>query len=149
MKTKAAEARHLVPVVLNILRVFFPPKTDHEILRCQCLEALSSMYDELEHWGPDSGRKVAQLGRRHVMLYAELSLEVFKSMRPNEIWLFWKMYPKQHQLIHCLEEQLAFCENPRDHWCYADESAIGLSVKTAESCKPRNLHRAVIGKYRL
>ena len=57
--------------------------------------------------------------------------------------------PKMHLLVHCLEEQVSTAGNPRDVWCYPDESEIGAAIKVAASLHASVLHRSVIRKHRL
>ena len=42
LKCKAAETRHLLPVLLHMLRHFFPPKTEREGTRLACVEACTT-----------------------------------------------------------------------------------------------------------
>ena len=108
------------------------------------------MYDELVNWKPGSGVIAADFGRRSVQLYAELCNEHLEERTwQRSGMLVWAMRPKFHLFLHCLEDQVAISGNPRDAWCYCDESEIGAGVRVAESCHPSTLHRTIMQKHRL
>ena len=60
----------------------------------------------------------------------------------------YKFYPKMHQIVHCLEDQICVHGNPMEFWCYPDESEIGAATRVAESLHVSKLHRTVIRKHR-
>ena len=64
-------------------------------------------------------------------------------------WFKYRWYPKHHLFIHIVEDQIATCDNPREHWCYGDEDFIGDMVLVGESVGPTVLHRSVMQKYRI
>jgi len=78
-------------------------------------------------------------GQRFLTLYAELA-------RIHENDLLCKWYPKFHLFQHLLETQIPVAGNPREYWCYEDESNIGHCVQIAESCHPSTLHKLVLRK---
>ena len=148
LRLKAAEGRYMVPITLRLLELFFPSATNHDNLRFECLSALNLVYLEMKNWNPNSPRTVATEGRRHVMLYAELSKE-WLATNETRSWFGWKYIPKHHLSIHCFEEQVARYGNPAESWNYFDESEIGDAVKLAESgLHPRTLRKALLQKYR-
>ena len=149
LKTKAAEGRYLLPVVVAILEKWFPARDDHEGNRLLCLTALRDMYTELKAWGPGSGPRVASLGRRHVLLYEALSRDALSKLREGATQLFWRLYPKHHLFIHCVEDQVMISGNIGESWNYRDESAIGDAAKVAGRLHPRTLHRTLITKMRV
>ena len=139
-------------------------------------KALNSVYLELYNWGPESAQKVASFGRKHILLYAELSKEFMLSPSFHTLgYTMYKMYPKHHLMIHLVEDtgetnsylnierinctigtlhaapedQMRDHGNLKSHWCYPDEASIGLAVKLAESCHPLTLQKVVIQKHRL
>jgi hypothetical protein len=140
-KLKAAESRRMLYVLHFVLLHVFPHESGHDKLRLQCVAYIAKMYREMEAWGPDSGTTVAELARRHLLLYHELSLDASSAM-------FWRLYPKHHLFLHFMEDQVALAGNPREHWTYADESCIGLIAKLAASCHAGTVHRVVISRYR-
>ena len=95
----------------------------------------------------NSKKEEGKTVRRRLILYAELCKEAAgdTGMMP----VFWKWYPKHHQFSHLCEDQVRDCGNPMDHWCYADEDAIGHAVHIAESWHAKTLHRLVIEKHRI
>ena len=188
LKAKAANARYVLPVVRHVLLRYFPPATAHEKLRYNCLARLDDFYIELSDWKVDSGPRAAQLGREHVLLYAELSAQAASMLDGHNALIMWRivrftntisfvdhrfplvnskflccssyklfsvfvlssrMYPKHHLFLHIIEDQILFCGNPRDHWCYGDESEIGIAVRIAKSLHPSFLHRAIVAKLRI
>ena len=109
------------------------------------------MYRHLLTWsGSESGLNAASSARKANALCAEMQQyhnEVGKWKTRG--WHFYKLYPKHHQLIHVLEDELAKSGLPTNHWCYCDESEIGAAVRLAESVHPSKLHVMVIPKSRL
>jgi len=83
MKLKAAEGRYFLPVLHTMLTKFFPCQTQHAKTRLWCAEALLSVYSELDSWVEGvSTIRLGQFGRKHLLLYAELS----KSSRNELRW---------------------------------------------------------------
>jgi hypothetical protein len=144
LKAKAAETRRMVPVVLCMLENFFPKATLLELTRYQCVQSLNDIYKTMESWGPGSVETIGRLGRQHVILYSQLGM-TYSLCKP---WVFWRLYPKHHLMLHLLEEQVATADNPRFCWSYQDESEIGLAVTVAESTHVRGMGKLVLQKYR-
>ena len=149
-KFKAAESRHMLPVVRLLLERFFPQDTPHQILRYRCVRALDEMYKEMRKpEGEFNGAVAAKLARQHLILYAELVKESLDSKRFQKTgWLMYRWYPKHHLFCH-FERQICISGSPALNWCYMDESAIGEAVLIAESCHPSTLHRVIIQKWRI
>ena len=150
LKIKAAESRYFMPVLLFILQNFVKCDTPHKETRLNCLSVLNDMYDAMRVEPEEfDGRKVAKLARKHLILYAELGQEGLKRAEHQGTgWIAYRWYPKHHLFSH-FEIQVAESGSPADNWCYADESEIGVCVKTAESCHPLTLHRLAIEKVRI
>ena len=144
LKLKAAKSRALVPIVLKMLEMHFPARSDREVRRHQCVKNLNLAYEELSDWKRDSPERLELLCRRHVLLYLSLSRE---AVRTEAQWHSWRWYPKHHMLLHLSAEQAKQFGSPRFWWCYMDEGAIGLAVRLAQSCHPRTLARASFAKY--
>ena len=108
-KTKAAEGRHLLPCVLHMLKMFFPPKNRHQELRLRCVENLSKFYDVLgAPWDAASGPLAAKYARLHLSFYSDLSREALSTLDHHSTgWLRWRLYPKHHLFIHVVEDQIA------------------------------------------
>ena len=143
----------MLPVLRHMLEHVLKPGTDaHKLLRLQCLQKLDDMYQELYRWrdGCGSGKRVAELGRRHLLLYTELARESLAGVDwQRNGWMMWRLYPKHHAFQHCIEDQVSVCGNPTECWNYGDESFIGEAVKLAESAHASTLHRLIIQKYRI
>jgi len=146
---KAAETRNMVPVVLKILELFFPPDHELEVVRFNCLEALNLVYEQLKTWNAASPHIISCNMRRHVALYGELSADwLLKNVQRT--WIGWKFYPKHHLSIHCCEDQVATHGNPAASWAYRDESEIGDCVKVAESgVHPNTLSQTLMERMRV
>ena len=146
---KAAQTRYLLNVVVWILENCLVPSNPHQQLRYDCLKFLWRFYRELENWDPAASPGRAEgYGRQHCILYIQLSREhqhLFERLGYHP----FKYYPKHHLFVHCCEEGIALCGNPREVWAYRDESAIGDAVDVAESCHPCYSIRNVIDKRRL
>ena len=138
MKLKAAETRRLVPCLVRLLELIFPPQNAKEIARLECLRFLDLCYKEAESWGEGSPFRLARYGRCHVALYRDL-------WSAAHGWVLYRFYPKHHLFIHICERGT----NPRDEWCYRDESTIADVVQVAEHQNTQCLHRTIIQKHRL
>ena len=123
MKLKAAEGRHFLPGLTFMLREFFDMQSAHATLRYQCVNALCLVYAEMDRW-QDGGEIFlcsARWGRKHLVLYAELSSN-------SDCSNSWHMYPKHHLFVHVME----CCRvNPKLEWNYKDESEIGDAANMA------------------
>eukprot|EP00959_Pyramimonas_sp_CCMP1952_P443407 9283094-Pyramimonas_sp.AAC.1 len=146
MKTKAAEGRHLLVVLQHMLQSFHYPVNDHDRLRAQCTDAIVNLYNELEHWDPDTSiDKIRVFSIQFVTLYCELFRE--SCARDSET-VFWKVTPKFHLLLHVCEIHAIERGNPREMWNYGDESAIGEAADLAKSCHARTISTEVLRKHR-
>ena len=140
LKTKAAEGRHLLPVVRHLLDSLFGKTSAHALLRFQCVDALYRCYQEMDQWDTaKSPARLAQAARQHLLLYCELRMSATKENS-------WQLFPKHHLFIHLAEECVG---NPRLEWNYLDESAIGEAAKMASSCNTRHIPTNVMEKHRL
>ena len=137
-RIKAGEARKLLPIIQHILEHYLPHDSSHDVLRLQCIQALSRVYHEVDNWGEGSGDRIGHHCRQFLALYCRLRDTALSDV-------FWKLYPKFHIFIHCCENNVC----PRHTWNYTDESEIGLAAKTAEKLHPRNVSTEVIRKRRL
>ena len=138
-KGKASECRHLLPIMMEMLRVAMPLESDHEILRYNCCTALSKVYWEITHWTDGAADRAIQQGRKFNVLYCQLS----HSRGP----FVWRQTPKFHLLNHLLEE-MKIAGSASAHWCYADEREIGKAAKIAETTHASTVSKACMQKYR-
>lgn len=144
LKAKAAKTRALVPILLRMMSMHFPPVVERDVRVYKCLEYLHKAYTELESWGVDSATRLEEFVRRHVLLYSSLAIE---SAQKDERFLLWRWYPKHHMVLHLAAEQAKMMGNPRTWWCYADEGSIGMAVDLAESSHPATLATTCMQKY--
>ena len=141
-KGKAAENRHLLPVLLAILQNCVAQDSEHNRNRFHCVAALNDCYTEMEDWCPKtSPRNLGGHARRHLILWANLCAEAENSDDP----LLWRLYPKHHLLLHCAEKSAT---NPRLELNYSDESEIGHGVKVAAKCNVNHLPTSLMRTYR-
>ena len=142
---KAAEARHTLACVNWLLQNLWAPTTPYEQLVADCVRALTEFYSNIYIWdaGDMAGKAdCIKCGRRFLQLYSEL-------VAANKDNLLYKWFPKFHLFQHLIESQIPILGNPKDAWCYFDESNIGIAAKLAASCHPTTLHRLVLTKARL
>ena len=144
LKAKAAKTRALVPILLRMLAMHFPPEGDRQLRVYKCLEYLSKAYHELEHWTAGSAGRLEGFVRRHILLYHSLAVG---SVRANPRFLCWRWDPKHHMILHLASEQARRMGNPRNWWCYMDEGSIGIAVRIAESSHPSTLAASCLNKY--
>ena len=138
-RLKAAECRHLIPIVLLMFQTHFK-NDEHSNLIYLCLGALNDCYLELQNWDDGvSSAKLATFGRRHVMLFGELS-KVSDSDR------LWCLQPKHHIFVHLCEDSDI---NPRLEWNYADEDAIGIAASQSSHVNIPWFSTAWIKRHRL
>ena len=152
-KLKAAEARSMLPVLVHMMTVFFPPRSDHDHLRLQCLVSIDNFYKELVQWrntGVNAASEAMRFGKQFLLLYSELAVEELNGDRAKKhVWQRWRIYPKHHLFMHVLEEDLPRIGNPMECWTYGDEDFIGASVKVAQRCHTAHVPRSVVQRYRL
>lgn len=137
-KAKAAENRHFLPILHQMLKHCFEADSEHARLRLQCVDALRRCYLEMESWSPSgSPHRLAKIGRQQLMLYSELRAT---SSDPA----LWHMYPKHHLFMNVLEADVT---NPRLEWNYSDEADIGIAAKQAATCNVSHIPVQVIRRY--
>ena len=137
MKLKAAEGRHSVPVLKRIVQHFLPMDGPHALLRYQCLDALHSVYLDLEHWQPSSPMNFEKHMQQHLLLYAELCTQSTDKRK-------WSLTPKHHLACH-----LSFAgTNPRELWNYLDETEIGKCGIMASNSNQIYIPTTLMQRYR-
>ena len=150
LKLKAAESRHMLPVLLYILENYFIQDTAHKIARYTCVKKIALFYEEMRK--PDTffdGVRAAKLAREHLILYADLGRHARESLDHQRTgFLMWRWIPKHHLFSH-FEQQVFRLGSPAGNWCYWDESAIGECARVAESCHSKTLHRLIMRKHRI
>ena len=150
LRCKAAKCRATLKCVLFVLKYLRPPENEYQEIRLALLQHFADMYRLLEEWSKDEskihhGPLAAESGRKMLLLFTQLSLR-----QPAGKWLqYWRPVPKCHAMLHCLEEQVSVCGNPRDAWNYLDESTMGDLIDLAESVHPSCVHLKVMEKTRV
>ena len=136
MALKAGGGRHFLPILLEILKKFFPATSDRERLRQSMIYHLNECYRQLDHWADESPHLLAMHGRMH--------LQCYKRLRDTRLDLTaWNLFPKHHLAIHCFVTVL----NPKEIWNYSDESEIGTAAIVAGRCNGRELHVRMVERY--
>ena len=140
LKLKAAEGRHLLPILREMLATCFHLRTEHQRMRLQCTDALLECYKVMDEWESCASPSLdlALAGRRFLLLCRSLC---DSSADPRR----WHMYPKHHMVVHLVEGATA---NPRDEWNYGDESEIGCAVKLARKTSFKYMCVALMARYR-
>ena len=150
LRAKAAEGRRMLAAVCRLLETYCSPDNDYQRLRYRCVKALADFYKEMTNWTVGSGARVGTLARQHLELYLELARH---HIDPDNFldgeWVRYRWYPKHHLFIHVVEGSLAVCDNPREWWCYGDESFLGEMISVAEAVNAKVVHRSVMTTYRL
>ena len=74
LRLKAAEGRHYLPILRQMLLNCFGLATPHAKLRFDCLDRLHDCYELLKDWQEDgsSALKLATSARVHLLLYRQL-----------------------------------------------------------------------------
>ena len=107
--SKAAEARHLLPIMLQMLEHFFECTSPHVVLRFQCSMHLQNCFQLLDDWVEgESNRLLGEHGRKHLILWQELRKEAVDGP-------MWNEYPKHHLMLHIIENPR---QNPKSEWNY-------------------------------
>ena len=139
---KAAQGRYFLKVLHHMLGNLVDRATDHAKLRYNCVSALVEVYKEMEHdvWKNDgsSNLRVADCGRRHLLLYAELSGLSRDSRK-------WRLYPKHHLMDHVAGRCVV---NPRLEWSYLDEAEIGVAAVLASVSNQSTIETELLQRYR-
>ena len=144
LRMKAARVRAMAPLVLEILRTHFPAGNDRDLRREKCVAYLCAAYKELDNWSDQSAARLQDFCRRHLLLFMSLAREVVQT---DGEWVRWRFFPKAHMLQHLAGAQARRWGNPKEWWCYTDESVIGMVVRLAETCHPSTLATACCSKY--
>ena len=141
LRSKAADCRTCLPIVLECLRSFFPATTQRERLRENCIHKLYECYSELYSWSIGSAQRLSEKYRRHCTLFLDVD-------SPSG-WTHWRWVPKHHLLLHLTAEQCEKVGNPRSFWNYRDEHEIGVAASLAESSHIKTLPSTSLQKYKV
>ena len=126
--------------------LFFPATCEWEYQRNLAVALLFDIYNEMEptNWKATSKEFIIRQYHRFYHLYVELN----RYFRENvcRYGTFYHMIPKFHLMIHIFEDSV---DNPRDEWCYIDESEIGSCAQMASHLHATALQRSLIKRYRV
>ena len=146
---KAAEVRHLTPVIYQ-LAVMYDTGTDDHRHRRLMMQGLARFYSAVESSAdfPSvvEGAAIERSVEMFVLHYAHLarrSVDLGRTM--------YSMVNKHHFCIH-LARQSQFL-NPKKFWTYMAEDHVGVMIKVASSCTPGTsvliINRSISEKVRL
>ena len=80
MKTKASEGRKLLASLKYVFQHTVLQNSHHTTLRFHCVKFIAEVYEEMSAWNTDSGIRVAELGRKALVIYGELHMEDMRSL---------------------------------------------------------------------
>jgi hypothetical protein len=148
LKSKAAEARALLPVILDLCDEF-SAGTNRDQLRLRCARSLNLFYDCCGASGtimsePEAGRADAAM-TQFLLDYMRLSANAAAAGT-----LLFNVVNKHHFCLH-LKQQCRYL-NPEAVWCYPFEDLVGRSQRVAMKCKagtrPPQIANSYMDKYR-
>ena len=118
LRSKAAHARSLVPFLPYVCRKQLPD-TDVGRASTKAAEALACCY----HYLPQAPcAELAEASRKFANTYCALQALVELTTGKQD----WHIKPK----LHLFQELCEYCQrNPRDFWCYADETFGNVCAK--------------------
>ena len=148
LKYKCANARALLYCVLYVLETLILPKTPSQELRLHLVKNYVDMYNHLYAWkdGDNRGKQAAASGQKMLMLYSELTI---LNRADGQCINLWRPYPKCHILCHLLTDTVRNAGNPKDFWCYTDESRIGELAICGEKCNAQHVCRSLMLSMRI
>jgi len=145
LKLKAADSRYILHLLVLILEKAAPRATQHDQIMYLAAWNLDQCYQEMKRWQPDTSPSLLQRhGRQSLILYFELAREA--RQKGDRYGQFWRIVPKMHLFVHCLEETK---DNPQDGWNYKDESEIGHAAEICELLHPSTVHKQLIKRWRI
>jgi hypothetical protein len=119
---------------------------DIQITRHNVMKELNEVYVCMGRWADGGKQDIGFHARRFFSAYTQMAR--YTHTDPEQ-WIFWRMTPKFHLLLHLTEEQCLRAGSPKDVWCYSDEREIGAAARLAASVSNLNLNIAIIRRYRL
>ena len=147
LKCKAAEARHLVPIIALLLQGFAAPEFQHARAACECLQSFYMACEAASFVLTDAQANVAL----DTMTGFLIHYQWLNNWATECGFLCFGMLPKCHYAKHLAEE--AKYLHPRLSWTYRAEDFIGKISFMAGSCvhgtRGTKLAKKVLLKYRL
>ena len=132
-RVKAAEARHLVPIVAALWKDLRNGTIIEKHIGA-VLDAMSTFYSTLK--AHEDTYLLPPAGLRALRKSGELVLTHYNALsdlaRAGSHPMTWHQVPKFHGLAHVMLQ--AEHQNPVWAWCYVDEDFMGIVKDIAESC---------------
>ena len=130
LKAKGAECRYLIPYGAQLAcEVASKAGNLHNYTVAALFSKLVSLQRLVSgDLKPFSGQQAALLCRQVCVLYSALHQEMLSKNRPD----FWDLKPKVHLFQELVEYQAISMGNPRDFWCYRDESWCGFWARVSK-----------------
>ena len=126
LKAKGAERRYLIPFGVELANFLAEQKPTVYMRTVKDLFVLMNKLQQRVSCTdmPFDPTDAGQDCRRFCTLY--------QSLEEHSQFPFWHMKPKTHLLQEMLEYSSEVHGNPRDYWCYRDESWCGFSAKATK-----------------
>ena len=142
LKVKAAEARHLLPVMHFVIHQYVECRNPHGQMIRNCTDNLMTCYACLDNWTDVTPDLLAKHARMFLLGYCELTMDALtRECGP----IHFRLYPEFHLWLHLCESGV----NPKLTWNSMDESEIGFCAQIAEGLHARTLATSLMNKYRL
>ena len=133
-RIKAAETRHLVPILHDIWRQLHDSASQYDLQVLECLRCLTDFYDVLSVHH-EYALPVAVVNSLNASLQG-----VIGNYRMLSLWARaanvrrWHEVPKHHYVQHICMQMSATHQNPKYAWCYPDEDFMGLVKQISSRC---------------
>ena len=132
----------------RVLEKYLKPRDEFQEVRLQLVRHYAEMYTHLYEWtdGDCRSEQAAESGQKMLLLYSELTV---RNHTLGQCINRWRPFPKCHLLCHLLTDQVRHAGNPKDFWCYADESRIGEIARAAEKCHASHVQKSLMLRMRI
>ena len=130
LRAKANEARHYLPIVLQMLQLFDPARTSYQRTRLRMVRALVDFYNIVSVPKVLLNMEEATQGRNAIMQFLrEYSWLAHRALQNGEVR--WQLTIKFHYLCHAAD--LLQYYNPKFASTYPGESFVGKISRIAQS----------------
>ena len=142
-RVKAAETRHLVPIIQIIWRGKRAVGDPHDDLVSEVLDGLVGCYvcQDAAEWTLDMRDTMVEHLDSMAESYQQLSSMALHAVPVKRLW---NEVPKHHYTMH-LRLQCTW-GNPRTWWCYPAEDYLGIVSKLTASCTKGTATTEVVRK---
>lgn len=130
LKAKGAECRYLIPFGAELANdLASKDGSAHNYTVAALFTKLVSLQRLISgNVKPFSSAQASLLCRQVCVLYTALHQEMVAKGKP----LLWDLKPKVHLFQELVEYQAVALGNPRDFWCYRDESWCGFWARASK-----------------